>query len=423
MACNNLGTFSFNALTDVNLCYSALTTTLYGDSLSVGQIMYTDTGCTTTAVLNAYYCNGTNIYAINAIGEIRSITPCACNLSYCVYNDPTYNDTYQWNGTYNGYSYYSGITSGNFIFYSTGETRWCLAQNLGDPCDQFGPYGSTSACPDLDDTVMYDGSCVTTTTTTDPCLTFDFTAIFDCLVPITPSTTPTATPTPTPTPTPSPSNPCGGVSMTVTSSGYTPTPTPTMTPTPSPSPQVTRPCNFSGEVIFNAFSEILQCANSKKFKDCFTGIDYYTSDIVLVSGTTAPKEGYIYNATINGQGYCVLYEGLFENISGVDDINLTYEVGSQLNGACLDCLPNLTSTPTPTPTNTPTPTPSPSSCVSYQYTVTNQSPVLFKFNYTSCSGSQTQGIPPFSSIIVCATVTPTTTSPNIQITPLSSICV
>jgi hypothetical protein len=422
MACTNLGQFSFNALTDANICYSALTTTLYGDSLLTGVTVYSDYECKILAT-PGYYCNGINIYALNGLSEIRSITACPCTLFYCVHNDITYNDNYQWKGTYNGYSYYSGLTTGKFIFYSTSETRWCLASNLGDPCVQFGPYGSTSNCPDLDDTVMYDGACVTTTTTTNPCTTFDFDAVFDCLVPESPTPTPSNTPTPTPTPSPSPSNPCGGRSMTVTSSGYTPTPTPTMTPTPTPSPQVTRPCNFSGEVIFNAFSEYMQCANSKKFKDCFTGIDYYTSEVVLVSGTTSPKENYIYNAVINGQGYCVIYEGLYENISGVDNISLTSEVGSSLDGACLDCLPNLTQTPTPTPTSTPTPTPSPSPCVSYEYRITNQSPVPVKFDYIGCGGSESQNVPSYSASIICASVTPTTTSPNIQIESLGSICI
>jgi len=342
-------------------------------------------------------------------------------MPYCIYNTGTYDGNYNTGGTYNSRTYYTGNTG--YIFYSSGETRWCLASNLGDPCVQFGPFDSSSLTPDFDDTVMYSGICITTTTTTNPCVDFDFNAIFDCLVPNTPTPTPTSSVTPTPTPTPTSSNPCGGVSISATASGYTPTPTPTMTPTPSPSPEVTRPCNFSGEVIFNAFSEILECANSKKFKDCFTGIDYFTSGIILVSGTTSPKEGYVYNATINGQGYCVVYEGLFENISGNDNITLTTEIGASVDGACLECSPNLTSTPTPTPTMTPTPTPSSTPCVTLQYLVTNQSPSRVNFNYINCLGSQTQRIPAFSSSLICASVVPTTTSPNITITPSGSACI
>jgi hypothetical protein len=428
MACNTQGLFAFNASSSTNLCYSARTITLYSGQFSgnflVGDTMFTDPFCTVPATVNAFYSNGVLTIQLNSVSEIRSIVDCPCDVaSFCVHNDPSYNDTYAIGGLYNNKGYYSGVTSGNFMYYSSGETRWCLSSSLGGSCVQFGPYGSISNCPDFDDTVMYNGACVTTTTTTDPCATFNFDAIFDCLVPESPTPTPSNTPTPTPTPSPSPSNPCGGRGMSVTSSGYTPTPTPTMTPTPTPSPQVTRPCNFSGEVIFNAFSEYMQCANSKKFKDCFTGIDYYTSGVVLVSGTTAPKENYVYNAVINGQGYCVIYEGLYENISGVDNITLTSEVGSYLNGACLDCLPNLTQTPTPTPTSTPTPTPSPSPCVSYEYRITNQSPAPVKFDYIGCSGSESQNVPAYSASIVCASVTPTTTSPNIQIESLGSICI
>lgn len=337
-SCNNLGLFSLSTF-PTDLCFSSLTNNLYGSNLSVGSVIYTDSGCT-TPYTGASFSNGIIVYRTDPIGAIDFTANCTCTQFYCIQNDDIYDNTYQYAGMYGSYTYFTGQTNGYSIFYSTGETRWCLAQNLGDPCDQFGPYGSVSTCPDLDDSVMYPGSCVTTTTTTNACATFDFDAIFDCYIPPTPSVTPTKTPTPTPTPTPTSSNICGGVSMSVTSLGVTPTPTPSFTPTPTPTPEVDRPCNFSGEVIFNTFSEVLQCANSKKFRDCFTGIEYFTSDLVLVSGSTSPKEGYVYNALINGLTYCVIYEGLFENISGVDNITLTNEVGSTLEGACLQCVPS-----------------------------------------------------------------------------------
>jgi len=270
----------------------------------------------------------------------KTVTPTPSSTpsgDYCIQNTITYDGTYHSSGTHNGYHLYTGATG--FIFYSLSEVRWCLAGVLDYPCVEFGPYGSTSTLPDLDDTVMYAGVCVTTTTTTNPCSTFDFDAIFDCYIPPTPSVTPTNTITPTVTITPSASDICGGRSMTVTLNNVTPSATSTPTPTPSNTPQITRPCNYSGEVIFNTVNEIIQCANSKKFKDCFTGIDYFTSDMVLVSGTTSPKEGYVYNATINGLSYCVVFEGLFENISGVDNIVLTNEVGPSNLGSCLDCEP------------------------------------------------------------------------------------
>ena len=258
-------------------------------------------------------------------------------MDYCIINNSTYDGDYSLGSTYAGYDYYSG--SSGFIFYSSGETRWCLATNLGDPCVQFGAYGSTSLFPDLNNTVMYDGICVTTTTTTNPCSTFDYEAIFDCYVQVTPTITPTPSITPTLTPTPSSTEICGGKSMVLLLNKFTPTPTGTPTPTPSATPEITRPCNFSGQVNFNSISETIQCSNSKRFKDCFTGILYYTTDMVLVSGTTSPKEGYVYNATINGINYCVIFDGLFENISGVDVITLTNEVGPYNLGSCLECTP------------------------------------------------------------------------------------
>ena len=262
--------------------------------------------------------------------------------NYCIHNTITYDGDYVFGGTYAGYNSYNNTTLlVGFIFYSIPENRWCLAGNLGDPCVEFGTYGNTSSTPDLDDTVMYIGICVTTTTTTNPCANFDFDAIFDCFIQPTPSITPTNTPTPTITPTPSVTPPCGGRSISASISSISPTPTATPTVTPSSTPVVTRPCVFSGEVVFNSINQIIECANSKKFKDCFTGINYFTSGLVLVSGTTSPKEGYVYNATINGLSYCVVFEGLFENISGVDNISLTNEVGPANLGSCLECTPSL----------------------------------------------------------------------------------
>lgn len=430
MACNNLGLWVYSG-TSVGLCNETPNITLYGgnDFFVVPQPLFSGSSCIipTDIISTGFYSNGNVVLEFSFLFSqyyVTGMSGCTTGgFLYCIQNEPGYNGQYQMAGIQDNYPLYTSSTNNTCIYYSTSETRWCLASSVGSPCIQFGPFASTSSEPDFDVTVGYPGMCVTPPAPpVDPCLTIDFSAVFDCLVPSSPTPTPTISVTPTPTPTPSASNPCGGVSMTVTSSGYTPTPTPTMTPTPTPSPQVTRPCNFSGEVIFNAFTEYIQCGNSKKFKDCFTGIDYYTSDVIFVSGTTLPNEGYVYNATINGQGYCVIYEGLVDNISGVDNISLTNEIGSYVDGACIDCLPNLTSTPTPTPTSTPTPTPSLSPCVSLSYRITNESPSPIKFDYTNCNGSQSQNLPGFSSIIICASVIPTTTSPNIQIDPLGSTC-
>jgi hypothetical protein len=448
--CVNLGQFTNGSASTVGLCTESRPNTFYGNSLNFGQALFTDPLCDPASIIanNLYYSDGINTYWYNE-GVIRDIIPCETSTptptptststptptptntptptpsaindnAYCIINTGTYDGTYYITSTYDGFNYYTGLTG--FIYYSIPESRWCLSSNLGDPCEQFGTYGNTSSIPDFDDTVGYEGVCITTTTTTNPCVDFNFTALFDCFVTPTPSITPTNTPTPTITPTPTSSDPCGGRDISLSISGITPTPTPTLSPTPTPTPVITRPCNYSGEAIFNTFDEIVQCANSKKFKDCFTGIDYFTSDIVLVSGGTTPKQGYVYNAIINGQNYCVTYEGLFENISGVDTIVLNNEVGSVLNGACLQCTPNTTSTPTPTPTQTPTPTPSVTPCVTYQYSINNIGPSSVTVFYMTCEGEASIIAKGLGTITVCSKITPFSQSNNVTITPLNSVC-
>jgi hypothetical protein len=206
------------------------------------------------------------------------------------------------------------------IYYSSGTTQWCLSNNLGGSCLLFGPTGSFSQCPDLDVSLFSEGSCTTTTSTTDPCATFDFEALFNCFITPTPTPTPTISPSATPTPTPTSSNPCGGLEAEIGGLKKTPLPSSTPTPTPTPTPEVTRPCVYSGTAIFSTINEIMTCANSKKFKDCFTGLDYYsTQNIFDPSGNTL-NEGYVYSVYINGIGICVVFEGLVENISGIDVI-------------------------------------------------------------------------------------------------------
>ena len=464
-----------------NNCSDSQTIPLFSEtgSYSAGTILASGCPVSDYAIPSGFYNNGVDIITYD-IGSVQSVTPCPTptptptptftqtptitptqtptitqtqtqtptvtptitetptqtptqtptptstpSADFCIINTTTYDGNYLFGGTYNGYNYYNNLSSSiGVIFYSIAESRWCLAGTLGDPCVEFGPYGSTSTTPDLDDTVMYAGTCITTTTTTNPCSTLEFDAVFDCFVPPTPSVTATPTITPTNTPTPSATDPCGGRSMTAIIQSISSTPTQTPTPTPTPTPVIVRPCNFSGEVIFNSISEIIQCANSKKFKDCFTGIDYFTSEQVLVSGSTSPKEGYVYNAIINGQGYCVIFEGLFENISGVDTIELTNEVGVANEGACLSCNAVISPTPTQTPTPTPTPTPTASPCVSFQYRITNNSPSKISAQYVDCvSGSSSISVGPNTSVIVCSTTIPTSNNlQNLQITNLGFSC-
>lgn len=417
MACDNLGLFGASSDPDIS-CVSPLTATLYGSGLTIGDIVYSDSGCTSPATL-AYYSDGIDVYSVDGSGIIDGISGCTCPQFFCVENDTNYDDTYQLAGTYAGESYFTGQTTGYFMFYSTGETRWCLAQNLGDPCDQFGPFGSTSDCPDFDDTVAYQGICVTTTTTVDPCATFDFTAIFDCLVPTTTTTT-TIAPTTTTTTTIAP-NPCSATSITVTAITYTTTTT-TIAPTTTTTTTINYPCNFSGEVIFNTFTEVIQCANSKRFSDCFNGVHYYTSDLVLISGNT-PLENYVYFAEINGQQTCVTFEGLFENVSGVDTVVLLNEIGSKIDGSCLTCFSNIQPTTTTTSTSSTTTTTTLPPCILTRWYVENNSPNLIKYNYYECDGTvSTAGLGGYTSAYVCSVTIPTCSSPNFTATDSGTIC-
>ncbi len=294
----------------------------------------------------------------------------SCSINYCINGTGTYDGDYLSAGTHNGYDYFTGDTY--TIFYSTGSTCWCLSSVLDGSCLLFGKSPCLSECPDLCDEFFSEGSCPPPTPVPSGCTTIDFDVIFDCEVTPTPSPTPTSTPTPTPTPSPSPYDPCSGVSLSVSAITYTPTPTPTPTTTPTPSPEVTRPCNYTGLVIFNTLDDYIRCSDSKKFKDCYNGFSYISNDVILAPGGGQPLVGFVYGATINGNEVCVTYLGLVTNTSGVDNITLNTTYGLESEGNCQTCLlpsptptPTSSSTPTPTPTptssSTPTPTPTPTS--------------------------------------------------------------
>jgi hypothetical protein len=301
---------------------------------------------------------------INLSSEVISCS--GCSPIYCVNNTGLgYDDTFVSGGTYNGDTYFSGVSTDNVIYFTTGGT-WCLSTTLGGSCLLEGPYPCTSTCPDLCDDYVFSGNCPTPTPTpTVNCSVLDFTAIFDCEVTPTPSVTPTISVTPTRTPTPTPSNPCGGRAVNVTISGYTPTPTATQTPTPTETPQITRPCSISGNVIYNTIEGDIICPMSKQFQDCFNGQMYYTtSPVPLPSGGTLTKFA-IYKADINGVSKCVSFIGINLSVIGTDIIDVTNgPLGFSNLNECYLCTPNVTVTPTIsltpsiTPTRTPTPTPS-----------------------------------------------------------------
>jgi hypothetical protein len=430
MACLDLGLWAYNSTDPNGLCNETPTINLYGDSIFIGNSMFSGNTCDTLSDYTSpgFFSNGIVLIETQLdTSTIVNISACSSSeIIYCVQNEPGFNGEYYLFGAENGYPLYSSITNNTCIYYSTVESRWCLSTDVSSPCIQFGPFGSTSPIPDFDNTVAYEGLCVTTTTTTDPCLTFDFSAVFDCLVPTTTTTT-TAAPTTTTTTT-IPPNPCSATSITVSAFTYTTTTT-TAAPTTTTTTTIVYPCNFSGEAIFNSFTEVIQCANSKRFSDCFTGIDYYTSDLVLISGNT-PLENYVYLAEINGQQTCVTFEGLFENISGVDDVTLLNEIGSRIDGSCLTCFSNIQPTTTTTTSTSTTTTTTKSPCISLSYRISNINPVSYmhpndiNVTTTSCEGVVvTNSVSAGNNSIFCSTTYPVSDNPqNTIITVLPGTC-
>ena len=331
------------------------------ETFNLGSYGFTTGYCPTNSALlidDIILTNGFSAYVTTT-----SFVCSGCSPTYCITDTGLgYDDNFVSAGTYNGDTYWSGITNGDFIYFTTGGT-WCLSSSLNGPCLLEGPYPCISTCPDLCDDYVFSGACPTPTPTpTVNCSVLDFTAIFDCEVVVSPTPTPTPSVTPTMTPTPSPSNPCGGVSLNVTITGYTPTPTATLTPTPTTTPQITRPCNVMGTVTFNTIDGELSCPFSKQFQDCFTNeLFYTTNNIPLPSGGTI-SQNMVFKAYVNGVSRCVTFLGYNLLVIGVDSISL-YD--GPYSGACTSCTPDISPTPTPTitptmtPTTSPTPTPSP----------------------------------------------------------------
>lgn len=128
-------------------------------------------------------------------------TGCTIN-SYCLFTN--YGDFKQYDGTYYNYGTYDNhslfyapeIQTPSYIYYNTGETRWCLSSCAGGSCLIYGKSPSYSLCPDFSPS-MFGQVCPTPAPSqVSACSTFDFSAVFDCAV--LPFTTPTPTPSPVP---------------------------------------------------------------------------------------------------------------------------------------------------------------------------------------------------------------------------------
>jgi hypothetical protein len=94
----------------------------------------------------------------------------------------------------------------------------------------------------------------------------------------------------------------------------------------------------------------INCATSKRFVDCLTGFEYFSSEVILDSFGNPILPDYVYGGLVNGVQSCFIYVDLVDNISGVDKIEITAEFGPENEGSCIFC--NFP-TPTPTPTILP----------------------------------------------------------------------
>ena len=263
-----------------------------------------------------------------------------------------YDGTYYSAGTYNSRTYYSGDTG--FIYY--GNLQWCLSDTLGGSCILSGHYPYYGICPDLCDDLFSSGTCVTTTSTTNPCNIFDFEAYFDCDVSTTTTTTIPCSATSVNvtfsayTTTTTTVNPCVGVGGSITISGYTTTTTtaPTTTTTTT-----TRDVVVSGDVTYTLVETVFVCdGQTYEFQECDTNNVYYLEPSNIFVGVDL-FTNYSYNMTINDVQSCYVFNGV-STISS----NATVSIIDSWYSECSICLSNgLTPTPTHTPTHTPTNTP------------------------------------------------------------------
>jgi len=281
-----------------------------------------------------------------------------CNDTFCLVTyEPSleiYNGNYVPSGILNGRTVFSG-PSAKIYYNTTSEPQWCLSA-VTDNCVLAGPYPSESICPDLWDEYFTNGTCVTTTTTTDPCAVFDFVAYFECEVPPTPSITPTNTPTVSPTNTPSPTiDPCTSFSASITFVPYTTTTTTSSTTTTT---TAARNVPVIDTVTFGVVDVAYVCpGDTYQFESCLTSQVYYVEPSTEFSGVEM-FIGYYYYMSINGIFGCYQFQGTSSvstnaTASGVE----TWYVDCNL---CLGVSPTATPTPTVTPTpaitNSPTPT-------------------------------------------------------------------
>jgi hypothetical protein len=246
-----------------------------------------------------------------------------------------YDGTYYSAGFLNNRTYYSGDTG--FIYYT--GTYWCLSATLGGDCVLHGPIPSYEICPDLCTDFFSSGTCVTTTSTTNPCNIFDFEAYFDCDVSTTTTTTIPCSATSINatfsayTTTTTTANPCIGVGGSISFSSYTTTTTTNSTTTTT---TINRGLPVSGDVTYTLVQTVFVCpGQTYEFQECNTNNMYYlepSNTFVDVDLFT----NYAYNMTINGTQSCYIFNGV-STISS----NATVSVIDSWYGECSTCLESL----------------------------------------------------------------------------------
>ena len=279
--------------------------------------------------------------------------------STTIYDGVYYNYQIVNGTTENGKSLFYSPTSGYIIYYNTGSTRWCVSTVPNGDCLLFGSSGSNSLCPDLNGS-FFSSIPPTPSPSSDPCDTFDFSAVFDCVLP--PSSTPTPsvtmTQTVTPTTTVTPTNICYGKSIDVSGQtffyGSITTPVPTSSPV-----NFDRNCVLTSITEYNIFKSSFSSVFSRQLQDCSN------SSLYVVASSIPTGIGSVFQCTINGLSVCVTY--LSDILSNPVDTLNSIQSGDLFD--CLYCVPELTITPTQTmtitPSNTPTLslTPSNTSCL------------------------------------------------------------
>lgn len=254
----------------------------------------------------------TNSQTPTVTPSLTTTTTVPCTDEYCLNTGlslfTSYDGTYYSAGTYNTFLYFTGGTEPGYLYFT--GSFWCVSNSLGGDCLLAGPIPFTSNCPDLDQTMFYSGTCSTTTTTTNPCSTFDFDAYFDCDYSTTTTTTISCDDTDlefyVSAYTTTTTTICSGTSVSASFTRYTTT---TTTPAPITTTTTTLTVFFNSVVTFTVFEEEVTCPNlTYQFTDCNSGQNYYISEIPKVGGIPI-SPGEVYQLYINTYLVCATYIG------------------------------------------------------------------------------------------------------------------